>query len=145
MTNPAVFAFVAGLGLCAAVFAAPDAQAQRWHGPPGSSGPQGYFVVNAHACAPLHRYREDRRRLHAQWSRQPGYRLRCAPGAFAYVPTRAEQRWGVRTQDVRAREAVWNPRARAFVTTTRWGGPVPVRVAYGPEFVPSRQGVGRRP
>jgi hypothetical protein len=131
MFKPALVALAAGLALSGMALSASEAEAQAWHSPRGWSAPQGHFVVYAQACAPLRGYRENRGRYHSRWSRQRNFTLRCAPGAFSYVPTWAERRMGITHHRIQAHEARWDPRRQQFFAHTRWGR-VPVHVVYGP-------------
>ena len=148
MTRIAAIITVVSLGLAAAAANAPSAKArrgqhpqsrgwhgpadaQRWHQPRGWRAPQGHFVVNANACAPLRHYHQHRGRHHSSWTRQRHFVLRCQPGAFHYVPTRAEWRMGVTSRHVVTHEARWDPRRQQFYADTRWG-PVPVEIIHAP-------------
>ncbi|WP_429911707.1 hypothetical protein [Glycocaulis sp.] len=137
MFKPVALILAAGLGLAGVAASAAPAEAQRWHQPRGWSAPQGHFVVNANACTPLRHYHQQRSRHHAQWNRQRNYVLRCQPGAFNYIPTRAEMRMGVTNRHVTVSEARWDPRRQRFFAETRWGR-VPVEVIHAPIIIGRR-------
>lgn len=137
MFKPAAFIIAASLGLAGMVASIAPAEAQRWHQPRGWASPQGHFVVNANACAPLRQYNQHRSRYHAQWNRQRNFVLRCQPGAFNYVPTRFELRQGITGQRIFVHEARWDPRHQQFFAETRWGR-VPVHVTYAPIIIGRR-------
>jgi hypothetical protein len=137
MFKPVAFILAAGLGLTGMAASAAPAEAQHWHQPRGWSAPQGHFVVNANACAPLRHYQQHRGRHHAQWNRQRNYVLRCQPGAFNYIPSRAEIRLGVTNRHIAVREARWDTRRQQFYAETRWGR-VPVEIIHAPVIITRR-------
>lgn len=137
MSKLAATMIAASLALAGAAASAAPAEAQRWQQPRGWSAPQGHFVVNANACAPLRNYHQHRGRYHSDWSRQRNYVLRCHPGAFNYIPTRAERRMGVTNRHVFVNEARWDARRQQFFAETRWGR-VPVEVIYSPVIIGRR-------
>jgi len=131
MIKPAAFIIAASLGLAGLTASIAPAEAQHWQQPRRWAGPQGHFVVNANACAPLRQYNHQRPRFHAQWNRHRNFVLRCQPGAFNYIPTRFELRRGITGQRIFVNQARWNPRRQQFFADTRWG-PVAVHVTYAP-------------
>lgn len=99
----------------------------------GWSGPEGYFLVYARACADLREDRRDRR-YHRGWrdrreDRRDRRILECPPRAWDYVPSRYERRVGRYGDRLRPRVAHWAGRHGGYYVDTRWG-PVPVRVVW---------------
>lgn len=138
MMKPAMMALAAGLALAGLSLTAQPAEAQAWQSPRGWHPTQSHLVVHAEACAPLRGYRENRSRYHARWSHQRSFTLRCAPGSFYYVPSRAEYLRGVRTHQVWITDVRWDARRQHFVAPTSLLG-VPVRIVHGPSFVMARR------
>lgn len=138
MMTAASYALAAGLALSAMALSAPAAEAQQWNSLRGGHATQSHLVVNAQDCAPLRGYREQRGRYHARWSRQRSFTLRCAPGSFYYVPSRAERMRGVRAHRVWITDVRWDARRQHFVAPASLGG-VPVRIVHGQSFVISRR------
>lgn len=138
MIKAASYTLAASLALGAMALSAPPAEAQQWNSLRGGHATQSHLVVNAQDCAPLRGYREQRGRYHARWSRQRSFTLRCAPGSFYYVPSRAERMRGATTHRVWITDVRWNARRQHFVAPASLGG-VPVRIVHGQSFVISRR------
>jgi hypothetical protein len=136
--KPAMRALAAGIALAGLSFSAQPAEAQAWQSPRGWHATQSHLVVHAGACAPLRGYRENQSRYHAHWSRQRSFTLRCAPGSFHYIPSRAERMRGARPHQVWITDVRWDARRQHFVAPASLGG-VPVRIVHGPSFMMARR------
>jgi hypothetical protein len=151
MVKLATLFAAAALGATGAAVAAPPAQAQlqiqvqSWSSGPAHhhrgqprhgwrrAAPQGYFTLNAQACAPLRDYYARPGRGAPPWahSRGRGQTVRCSSSAFQYVPTRADVRNGYDARRMSANSARWDARSNQFVVDTRHGA-VPVRIVNVP-------------
>ncbi len=147
MVKLATLFAAAALGMTGAAVAAPPAQAQlqiqiqswssgpahNYRGPQRRAAPQGYFTLNAQACAPLRDYYARPGRGAPPWAHSRGRdeTVRCSSGAFQYVATRADLRNGYDARRMNTNSARWDARSNQFVVDTR-NGAVPVRIVNVP-------------
>ncbi|MCP2669578.1 hypothetical protein NHF40_01385 [Maricaulaceae bacterium EIL42A08] len=145
MTHFAKLAAAAGLAALSLTALPAAAEAQRYGGHHGGrwNGPEGHFLVYAHACPDLREDRRDRRvnrgRADRREDRRDARVLNCPSRAWEYVPTRRELRQGRTGERLRPNVAYLDRRSGIYYAETRWGD-VPVYVVGGRGYRPHHRG-----